>query len=237
MEVFETICPNLDCGKELKIEVPDGVPLSDKRGHHHGQCPHCGQVAAFRSTEARAIIEREYEKKARQGHLKGGPERSADFVADLSVLVEDVRSLWNVGSIFRSSDGSGFEHIYLSGISGSPPRKEIEKVSLGAEQNISWEYHMNPLAAIKEVKAKGIQIVGLEKTTDSELLTDALEQNKIRTPMCLIVGNEVSGLSPQLLDVCELVCHLPMRGKKESLNVAVAFGIAAYLISERLASD
>lgn len=229
-EIFETICPNLDCGKELEIEVPDGVQLSDKRGHHHGQCPHCGQVAAFRSTEARAIIEREYEKKVRQGHLKGGPERAADFVADLSVLVEDVRSLWNVGSIFRSSDGSGFQHIYLSGISGSPPRKEIEKVSLGAEQNISWEYHMNPLAAIKDVKAKGIQIIGLEKTKDSVLLTDALEQKKIRTPMCLIVGNEVSGLSPQLLDVCELVCHLPMRGKKESLNVAVAFGIAAYLI-------
>lgn len=233
MEVFETVCPNLDCGKELKIEVPDGVPLSDKRGHHHGQCPHCGQAAAFRSTEARAIIEREYEKKLRLGHLKGGPERSADFVADLSVLVEDVRSLWNVGSIFRSSDGSGFQHIYLSGISGSPPRKEIEKVSLGAEQNISWEYHMNPLAAIKDLKAKGIQIVGLEKTKDSELLTYALEQKKIRTPMCLIVGNEVSGLSPQLLDACELVCHLPMRGKKESLNVAVAFGIAAYLIAER----
>jgi|AGTN01.2.fsa_nt_gi rRNA methylases len=232
MEVFETVCPNLNCGKELKIEVPDSVPLSDKRGHHHGQCPLCGQVAAFRSTEARAIIEREFEKKVRLGHLKGGPERSADFVADLSVLVEDVRSLWNVGSIFRSSDGSGFQHIYLSGISGSPPRKEIEKVSLGAEQNISWEYHMNPLAAIQDLRVKGIQIVGLEKTKDSALLTDALEQNKIKTPMCLIVGNEVSGLSPQLLDVCELVCHLPMRGMKESLNVAVAFGIAAYLIAE-----
>lgn len=233
VDVFETVCPNLDCGKELKLEVPDGIPLSDKRGHHHGQCPQCGQVAAFRSTEARAIIEREYEKKVRHGHLKGGPEHSADFVADLSVLVEDVRSLWNVGSIFRSCDGSGFQHIYLTGISGSPPRKEIEKVSLGAEQNISWEYHMNPLSVIKIFKDQGVQIVGLERTGHSVPLTESLEQKKIRTPMCLIVGNEVSGLSPQLLDACELVCHLPMRGKKESLNVAVAYGIAAYLITER----
>lgn len=232
MEVFETICPNLDCGKELRLEASDGVPLSDKRGHHHGQCPLCGQVAAFRSPEARAIIEREYEKKVRQGHLKGGPDRSEDFVADLSVLVEDVRSLWNVGSIFRSSDGAGFQHIYLTGISGSPPRKEIEKVSLGAEQNISWEYHMNPLAAIRDLRQKGVQIIGLEKSESSVLLTEALEQGKIKTPMCLIVGNEVSGLSPQLLDVCEHVCHLPMRGMKESLNVAVAFGIAAYLITQ-----
>lgn len=205
----------------------------DKRGHFYGQCPSCRIEAAFRTADALAVIEREFEKRARNDHLSGGPARSADFVPRLCVLVEDVRSLWNVGSIFRTSDGSGFEHVYLCGITGSPPRKEIEKVSLGAEQVISWEYHKNPLDVLAGLKAANVQIIGLEKNEDSILLSEAIYRQELKRPLCLLVGNEVSGLSPQVLNQCDLVLHLPMSGMKESLNVAVAYGIAAYMIAGR----
>jgi tRNA G18 (ribose-2'-O)-methylase SpoU len=225
---MQTRCPNPECAIEFDLSGDD----LDKRGHAPGRCPDCGINATFRSPDAIAIIEREFEKRKAKGQLKGGPERAEDWVPELSVLVEDVRSLWNVGSIFRSSDGAGFQHVFLSGITGSPPRKEIEKVSLGAEQVVSWDYVVNPLQAIVQLKKRGVQIVGLEKSDESVLLSEAIYRNELKRPMCLIAGNEVSGLSPQVLHHCEIVCHLPMRGMKESLNVAVAYGIAAYMIAQ-----
>jgi tRNA G18 (ribose-2'-O)-methylase SpoU len=225
---MQTRCPNPECSIEFDLPGDD----LDKRGHAAGRCPGCGINASFRTPEAIEIIQREYEKRLNKGHLSGGPQRDANFVPKLSVVVEDVRSLWNVGSIFRSADGAGFEHVFLSGITGSPPRKEIEKVSLGAEQVISWNYLVNPLEALLQLRKANVQIIGLEKSDDSVLLSEAIYRNELKRPMCLVVGNEVSGLSPQVLSSCELVCHLPMRGMKESLNVAVAYGIAAYMIAQ-----
>jgi len=225
---MQTRCPNPECSIEFELPGDD----LDKRGHCQGTCPSCGISAAFRTPEAISIIQREFEKREAKGHLNGGPARDSGFVPKRSVVVEDVRSLWNVGSIFRSSDGAGFEHVYLSGITGSPPRKEIEKVSLGAEQVISWQYMINPLNALIQARRNGVQVVGLEKTDESVLLSDAIARGDLRTPMVLVVGNEVSGLSPQVLSKCDIVCHLPMRGMKESLNVAVAYGIAAYMIAQ-----
>lgn len=224
---MRTICPYPDC--LLEFEFPDDS--LDKRGHFIGDCVHCARPAAFRSLEANEIIVREFEKRKRKDALRGGPERGDDWFANRSVLVEDVRSLWNVGSIFRTADGAGFEHVFLTGITGSPPRKEIEKVSLGAEQVISWDYESNPVTVLSRLKANGVQIVGLEKNDVSSLLSSVISENKIHQPMCLVVGNEVSGLSPQVLSICDLICHLPMRGMKESLNVAVAYGVAAYMIA------
>src|SRR5579883_2482891 len=109
-----TRCPNPTC--LLEFEIPQVSPLSapiDKRGHYSGSCPQCGQVAAFRSAEAEAVIEREFEKRKARGALQGGPDLSPDRISPYSVLVEDVRSLWNVGSIFRTSDGAGFKRIFL----------------------------------------------------------------------------------------------------------------------------
>lgn len=186
--------------------------------------------------EALVVIEREYEKRKERGTLSGGPKRDESFITQFSVLVEDVRSLWNVGSIFRTSDGARFEQIYLCGITGAPPRREIEKVSLGAEQNVLWQYHVNPLVPLLKLKKANVQLIGLEKTSDSRLLSQVLAEGLVRTPLCLCVGNEVSGLSPQVLSCCDPVCHLPMRGMKESLNVAVAYGIAAYMISQDIPS-
>lgn len=144
-------------------------------------------------------------------------------------LLEDVRSLWNVGSIFRSADGAGVSTLYLTGITGSPPRREIAKTSLGAEQNVNWRYHWNSLSVLTILKRHKVLLLGLERTAGSQPLNQF--RLKAGQKVCLIVGNEVSGLSQEALSVCDVVCDLPMHGVKESLNVAVAFGIAAYFLN------
>lgn len=224
---MDTRCPNPDCNHLFPVPQVE----ADKRNHFKGTCPSCNIKANFRTIDALNSIEVAYKKRLEKGAINGGPESDSDKPPVQSVLVEDVRSLWNVGSIFRTADGAGFDKIFLSGITGTPPRKEIEKVSLGAEESVSWEYQINPLSVIKSLSGKGVQIIGLEVSPESHLLTEALSSKMIKRPFCLVLGNEVSGLSPQVLSYCSLVCHLPMRGMKESLNVAVAFGIAAYALS------
>lgn len=228
MKMMKSICPYPDCLAQLDLEAEE--ESINKRGHWLATCPSCNELATFRERDAIEKLQASFERRKEADIVEGGPELSG--VASMSVVVEDVRSLWNVGSIFRTADGAGFEAVYLSGISGSPPRKEIEKVSLGAEKTLSWKYAVNPVNIILDLKAKGVQILGLERNDKSALLTEAIDQKKLRKPLCIIVGNEVSGLSPQVMRYCDLLCHLPMKGQKESLNVAVAFGIAAYLVSD-----
>jgi 23S rRNA (guanosine2251-2'-O)-methyltransferase len=149
-------------------------------------------------------------------------------------ILEEVRSLWNVGSMFRSADGAGFSHLFLIGITGCPPRREIAKTSLGAEDYVAWNYAGSSLSVISSLKALGYQIVALEKTTGSFPLKSAQQDDSLRTPLCLVVGSEVKGIYAETLVASDLILDLPMRGFKESLNVAVAFGIASYAISERI---
>lgn len=231
MKKIKTICPYPDCLAQLDLEADEEV--INKRGHWLSNCPSCNELATFREREAIEKLEASFERRKEANIVEGGPELLD--IASMSVVVEDVRSLWNVGSIFRTADGAGFGAVYLSGISGSPPRKEIEKVSLGAEKTLGWKYAVNPVNFILDLKANGVQILGLERNEKSVLLTDVIIQNELRQPLCIVVGNEVSGLSPQVMRYCDLLCHLPMKGQKESLNVAVAFGIAAYLVSDSFA--
>lgn len=222
-----TRCPRPDCKHQFDFLGGAAGPI--------GTCPVCGQVASFKPLELTSEIERAYARRLDSGQIKGGPCISSQQPAQFSALMEDVRSLWNVGSIFRTSDGAGVSQLYLCGITGCPPRKEIAKTSLGADETVSWQYYGNSLEIIPALKNSGVQVVGLECTADSIPLADALERSLIQSPLCLVAGNEVSGLSAETLSLCDLVCQLPMRGKKESLNVAVAFGIAAYMVTGSLA--
>jgi tRNA G18 (ribose-2'-O)-methylase SpoU len=217
-----TQCPNPKCRN--RFEVP-----ADRAGRN-GPCPKCGQVITFRSLDVLRQIERQRQRLAVKGHAP----RTLTTVPSLSALLEDVRSLWNVGSIFRTADGAGFSKLYLCGITGCPPRKQIAKTSLGAEDHIPWEYYAGALEVIPDLRASGVQVLGLERTERSEPLAAAIARGTLRTPLCLVAGNEVAGISAETLSACDLVCHLPMRGVKASLNVAVAFGIGAYLVSEAL---
>jgi tRNA G18 (ribose-2'-O)-methylase SpoU len=140
------------------------------------------------------------------------------------ILAHNIRSMHNIGSIFRTSDGAGVNKIYLTGYSACPPRKEIAKTALGAEKSVPWEHHKNPVDLVKSLKGKGIQIVALERTKKSS----NIQRIKPKYPLCMIIGNEIDGVGEDLLKLSDKVVEIPMRGKKESLNVSVAFGIGIY---------
>ena len=143
---------------------------------------------------------------------------------EVYVLAHNIRSLHNIGSFFRTSDGAGVSKIYLTGYCGCPPRKEITKTAIGAEEWIPWEHHKNPIPVIKKLKKEGVQIISLERNDKSV----DIKTFKPKYPACLIVGNEIDGVGDDLLNLSDAVVEIPMNGKKESLNVSVAFGIAVY---------
>jgi len=140
-------------------------------------------------------------------------------------LAENVRSLYNVGSIFRSSDGACIEKLFLAGFTPHPPRKEIAKTALGATETVPWEYHKNPLDVIAKLKKENVTICALELTDESRPYYQLTQKN---FPLCLLVGNEITGLSNELIKHADIAIEIPMFGVKQSLNVAVAYGVALY---------
>jgi tRNA G18 (ribose-2'-O)-methylase SpoU len=147
----------------------------------------------------------------------------------VTVLLENVRSLWNVGAFFRTADGVGIERILLTGFTAHPPRKEIAKVALGAEDVVPWEHFPDPLAAAREVKSRGIHLIAIEQVAGGEDLYNA----SVPFPCCLVFGHEVNGISDALLEVCDAAVDVPMHGTKESLNVAVCGGVVLFELRRR----
>jgi tRNA G18 (ribose-2'-O)-methylase SpoU len=196
----------------------------------NGFCPKCKQIMSYRSIESVELIDKIYQK-----YLSSEPNRNIIIDASTwqySALLEDIRSMWNVGSMFRTADGAGFSQLYLCGITAYPPRKELAKTSLGAEDSVSWQYFPNSFSVLKTLKKQGVFVLGLEHDKNSISLSKAVLSSVIKKPLCLVVGNEVNGISHEVRNICNLICHIPMKGIKESLNVAVAFGVAAYMLSE-----
>jgi tRNA G18 (ribose-2'-O)-methylase SpoU len=140
------------------------------------------------------------------------------------VLVDNIRSLYNIGSIFRTADAVRIEKLYLCGISGHPPRKEIDKTALGAQDTVPWEYHPNAIDILKQLRHKGIPVIALEHTRESK----SYWEHKYSFPCCLVIGNEVWGIQEELLEYVDAAIEIPMFGAKHSLNASVAFGIVAY---------
>jgi len=145
------------------------------------------------------------------------------------VILDNIRSLHNVGSIFRTADAAGVDKIFLCGITGEPTDIKVKKVSLGAEDSVPWEYVPQAWRLVKQLKKQGFKIVVLEKNNQSQ---DYRKFRSVRK-MALIVGNEVRGVSAGLLKLSDTVVHIPMYGQKESLNVGVAFGIAIFSFNAR----
>lgn len=159
------------------------------------------------------------------------PEQAKSFPKHpIYGIVDNVRSLYNVGSIFRTADGAGIQKLFLCGITGTPPKTEIHKTALGAEENVAWEYVKDPVEVVQKLKGEGIQIVVLEHTTESIHFQKA----DFRYPTCLVVGHEHHGISEGIIQLSDQAIEIPMYGLKGSLNVGVAFGIAAYQIIWRL---
>jgi len=141
------------------------------------------------------------------------------------VLLDNIRSLYNVGSIFRTSDGAFIEKMFLTGFTPYPPRPEIEKTALGATSTIPWEYYKDPVEIITKLKEQNIKIVSLEHTNKSIPYYDYKPQDY---PLCLVIGNEIKGIKDEVIQLSDIAIEIPMYGVKQSLNVSVAYGIALF---------
>ena len=146
------------------------------------------------------------------------------------VVLNNVRSVYNVGSIFRTSDGLGIEKLWLCGITGHPPHPQLLKTALGVEKRVAWEHHPDVYFVLNKLKKENYQIILLEQT-DRSLPLDEFEP---RFPVCLVLGNEIEGVNERLLLLSEVSLEIAMDGFKNSLNVAVAFGIAAHHIRQTM---
>jgi tRNA G18 (ribose-2'-O)-methylase SpoU len=158
-------------------------------------------------------------------------KKSKEFI----VVAHNIRSLYNVGSIFRTADGFGVSKIYLTGYTGTPANPlhkiRIQKSALGAEIFVNWEYCKSPQAVLRILKKKKFNIIGLENNVGKPL---NITKFKPKFPLVLILGEETGGINKSLIKLCDRLVEIPMLGKKESLNVSVAFGITAHHIAQFL---
>jgi tRNA G18 (ribose-2'-O)-methylase SpoU len=203
------VCQNPDCG--LRYPLLNHSRFGER-------CPICLGVTVV---VAQGSLESEQVRKARQPAT--GP--------CLCGLVDNVRSAWNVGSIFRSAEGFGFEHLYLCGITPTPDNESVKKTALGAQDSVSWSSYRNSVQLIASLKERGCVIWVLEHTPQSvPIESAALALHSIRKCI-LVVGNEQVGVDPGILEIADRIVHLDMRGRKRSFNVAVAFAVAASVIT------
>ncbi|CAG1003936.1 tRNA (guanosine(18)-2'-O)-methyltransferase [Anaerolineales bacterium] len=206
---------------EIRVCLSCGLRYPLTEGHAFGKrCPHClgeTEVALKKvmNDEVRSNEERVESKRAGSKKLK-------------AVLLDNIRSAWNVGSILRSADGFGFSHAYLCGITPTPEADAVQKTSLGAEEYVTWSHHHNAVKLVKGLKKEGWTILALEEDERSIALSSG---KKIKADkIVLIAGSEVTGVDPELLDLADHILHIPMHGQKRSFNVANAFSIAAYAL-------
>lgn len=206
-------CSNSDC--HLRFPMPAG----ERPGEF---CPWCGAPTLLITTTPVGADNR--------------PDVAALPPLPLAVLVDNVRSTFNVGSIFRSADGAGWAHLYLCGITPTPANPKLAKTALGAQNVLPWSQHNNALALATTLKAAGKTLWALEETEQAiSLFARALPALTPRAqPLVLVVGNEVVGVDPAILALCDKIVAIPMYGVKRSLNVATAFGVAAVVLAQRV---
>lgn len=200
------LCPH--CG--LRYPLIKGHPFGER-------CPQC-------LGETKPIFEYSLSRE------KVSDESKLPSDIYLSVLLDNIRSAWNVGSILRSADGFEFRHAYLCGITPTPENEEIRKTALGAEDSVTWSVHKDAVKLIRGLKAEGWTVFVLEKTENSRSLNN---REKSAKGTVLVVGNEVTGVDPGILELADEVVHIPMHGQKRSFNVAIAFAVAAQIIRSR----
>lgn len=238
---------------EIRLCDSCGLRYPLVQGHPHGiRCPVC--LGSTRLILSRQLdleptrdrprgLQREGTKPARKSLLEGEqkntsiPSQQIDPLrarseGSCSVLLDNIRSAWNVGSIFRSADGFGFLHAYLCGITPSPETEAVAKTSLGAEDSVAWSYHKDALKLVRGLKKQGFTILALEEDVRAVSIRNVDRNLKQKSrDTVLILGNEVTGVDPELLDLCDKILYIPMYGEKKSFNVAMAFSIAAFALT------
>jgi len=150
------------------------------------------------------------------------------------IILDNIRSMHNIGSVFRSADAFLMEKIYLCGITATPPQKEIHKTALGATESVSWSYHKETLEAIAEVRAQGYTILAIEQTEKAETLGSySIDTQK---KYALIFGHEVKGVDQNVVDACDEVIEIPQEGTKHSLNISVSAGVVLWEFYKQFAA-
>ena len=147
------------------------------------------------------------------------------------VLLDDVRSLNNIGSIFRTCDAMGVKKMYLCGITGQPPHREIRKTAIGASKSVDWEYEKNASEILIKYRELGYEIIAVEQTSNSI----SLENYQVKKKHTLLVfGNEINGVSQKLIDLCDLSLEIPQWGTKHSINISVSVGVVLWNLKKLL---
>lgn len=144
----------------------------------------------------------------------------------LAIVLDSVRSMHNVGSVFRTGDGFAVEQICLCGITGQPPHREIEKTALGATQSVNWSFYQNPLDAVQELRANGYIIIAIEQAAGSIMLDEFVPEPGKK--YALIFGNEVNGVSEEVMSAIDHCIEIPQFGTKHSFNIVVSAGIVLW---------
>ena len=151
----------------------------------------------------------------------------------ITIVLDNIRSALNVGSVFRTADAFLIENIILCGITIIPPNKDIRKVALGATNSVNWQFERNTLEAVSVLKKNGYHIMGVEQADKSSMLDNFSLPNK---PLAIIMGNEVNGVSEDVIKLCDDVIEIPQFGTKNSLNVSVATGIVIWELWRKINS-
>jgi tRNA G18 (ribose-2'-O)-methylase SpoU len=185
-----------------------------------------GRFRELYNLKERGVFLRKVQVLERLPYRATAQSAAYDHIARLPVfvLLDNVRSAYNVGAFFRTADAAGIEKLYLSGITGKPPAKAITKTALGAEETVAWEHTWDALPVLDDLRARGVQIAAIETTPSS---VDIFEWVP-RFPVCVIFGHEVDGLRPEVGERADVHIRIPMLGRKHSLNVATAGGVVMY---------
>ena len=198
-------------------------------GHSFGmRCPQClgeTQVILKKQINSAGILQKR--KKPALRRVERMKENNVK-----AVLLDNIRSAWNVGSILRSADGFGFTHAYLCGITPTPEVDAVRKTALGAEEFVTWSHHQDAVKLVKGLQNEGWKILALEDDEQASAISQ-FTYTQLPNPVALIVGSEVTGIDPDLLTLADEIIYIPMRGEKRSFNVANAFSIAAYALVEQ----
>ena len=151
----------------------------------------------------------------------------------VSILLENVRSAYNVGSVLRTADAGYLENVYCAGITATPNHRSVAKTALGAQESVPWQKVSDAVELARHLRSNGIHLAALEQTKEPASWG---ELHAGHFPLCLVVGNEISGVSDALLRECDVALEIVQYGEKQSLNVSVAAGIAVYRLLDRLHS-
>lgn len=208
MRFLARVCLNEACRLRFPVNADSGLGL---------QCPLCGHATHEVGTR--------YDTPSAQAPVEQRPPQRRE----LHGVLDNIRSLRNVGAIFRCADGSALNHLHLCGFTPTPEHPKLDKTALGAQHRVPWSRSPDTLERVKELKAEGLEIWGIEGGAQAESLFSIDHTTHSHDkPVALVVGHEVSGVDPAVLQHCDRRVQVPMLGSKASLNVSVAFGIVAF---------